>query len=153
MLGDVGCGVLRAPLTRSACSLELPFHLLCSVLCFAAGIIGTRAFGCTSPMLSRAAEKCWTHTGIYCDSRCCMPDLTGGCCTADKPNTRRGTEIVPCEVSNSFTPTLKRRTVNPHISKKRTRSLEVLREDTRCRPQTTVPCLWLPLLASAFFCC
>jgi len=61
-------------------------------------------------LCSRAAEKCWTHTGICCDGRCCMPVLTGGRCTADKPNAPRGSEIVPCEVSNSFTPNLKRRT-------------------------------------------
>jgi len=41
VLGDVGCGVLRAPLTRSACPIELLCYTLCSGLCCAAGIIGT----------------------------------------------------------------------------------------------------------------
>ena len=52
MLGDFGCGVLRAPLTRSAYSLELPSYLLCSGLFFASGIIGTHL--CLRVHLSRA---------------------------------------------------------------------------------------------------
>jgi len=76
-----------------------------------------------------------------------MPELTGGRCSADKPNARLGTKIVSCSVSNSSPRTLKRRTANPHKTKKRTRSLQALLEDTRCPIQKIVPYLWLPLLA------